>query len=150
GDRLRARDRHPQILGPAHGTLHAAEPGRPPGRRRGELPTAPDRQVHVAGADPGLPRRRRVGRAGRARQEDPQRRQAVLIVLSSRGEAEGPFPLPQRSLAALGMTAVALGMAAALLGMTGAALGSGKTQTGIRTTTRRPPSGEAASATSPP
>ena len=47
-DRFRARDRRQEILGPAHRALHARQPGRPPGRGGGQLPAAPDRQVHVA------------------------------------------------------------------------------------------------------
>ena len=67
-DRFRARDRRQEILGPAHRALHAREPGRPPGRGSGQLPAAPDRQVHVGGADARLSRRRGRGRAGRAGQ----------------------------------------------------------------------------------
>src|SRR5690606_35139098 len=80
GDRLRAADRDPQVLGPDHPSLHARAAARPQGRRGGQFPAAPDRPVHVRGPDPRLPRPRRRGGADRRRSRRAQRGAAVLTV----------------------------------------------------------------------
>ncbi len=49
------RDRHEKIIGPSHEILHAGNPDRPSGGRRGQFSAAPDRPLHVGSLDPGFP-----------------------------------------------------------------------------------------------
>ena len=70
--------RREEVFGADHQILFARDSRRPPGLRRGELPAAPDRQVHVRGADAGLPGRGRRRCARRDRTQGAGRRTAVL------------------------------------------------------------------------
>ena len=65
-NRFRAGHRHQEELSPDYQALRAGDTHRPAGRSGGELSAAPDRQVHVRGADAGFSRSGWRGRSDRA------------------------------------------------------------------------------------
>ena len=72
-DRLRPRRRRSQIERADRRSLPAGGSDRPPGGGRCQFPAAPDRPVHVGGADRWFPGRSRRSGAGRPRPARPQR-----------------------------------------------------------------------------